>query len=164
VLPALKESLSKHKRPTTLSQSSSLSFGSFNVKTSLSPLRLEQLVDRCENKNICLLAVQEHKLKGANENQPRDTVMCQVLKNGWKFYYSSCSAAYKAPQGGVGFLVSGLVDKHVVGFEVVSERIMKLKFRSSNKKLGFTAFSVYSPTSVHEHEIEARLSMKICLT
>ena len=120
--------------------------GTFNVRTLKADWRIFELIRFCIEYSVDILAIQEHKY--IFDRSTEGNVKKRDLGKGWQFYYSSADINdIGGPIGGVGFIISPKAAKSIDSIISISSRILKCQFSaSSNHK--YTAFSIYSPTSV----------------
>ena len=120
--------------------------GTFNTRTLSANWKKSELVALCCEKQISVLAIQEHRIYFP----PCEEKIQQMnLGKGWTFYYSSAS---KDAVGGIGFILSPIASQLLDSITFISNRIMLLQISTQlpYKKLSefkTTLINIYSPTS-----------------
>ena len=120
----------------------SVNVGTFNSRTLTAKWRRMELVSYCIQKEIEILAIQEHRI----HFNSADPIRRERFGNGWFFVYTS---ADDKGGGGVGFLISARVYKFINSVKSVSPRILQINIKDYNK-IASCFYSIYSPTSCAE--------------
>ena len=113
-------------------------FGTWNVRTLLQPGNMNAIAEEAEKYKMDAIAVQEtRKDKGI------------IRKSKFTIHYSGNED--RQGNRGVGFVVSKKVNKSVLGFSPICERICTLRIKGKLHNITFV--NVYAPTDDTEDEI-----------
>ena len=114
----------------------------YNCRTLLGEAKLEELNTELDYINWDIIGLSEVRRLGENTIK---------LKNGHIFYHKGDE---QTRYGGVGFLIHKKLEKQIVKFEGISNRIAKLTLKL-NKRYNMQIIQIYAPTSSHpDEEIE----------
>ena len=106
--------------------------GTWNVMTMLKPGKMNEIAEQMLSTQIQIIALQEIRWKGHG----------QIKKNKYSLYYS-CSQQ-KTCQFGTGFMVKKEIEKNIMSFTPINERICTLRLKG--KLHNITFINVHAPT------------------
>jgi exonuclease III len=114
-------------------------FGTWNVHTLLQAGNMNTTADKAERYNMDVVALQEIRWKGKG----------LIRKSKFIIYYSGNED--KQGNRGVGFIVCKKINRLVLGFSPICDRICNLRIKGNFHNITFV--NVYAPTEDTEDEI-----------
>jgi hypothetical protein len=133
-LPSWKRLTMRSKEMNTV-----MRFGTWNVRTLLQAGNMNAIAEEAERYKMDAVALQEIRWKGKGT----------IRKSKFTMYYSGNED--RQGNRGVGFIVSKKVNKSVLGFSPICERICNLRIKGKIHNITFV--NVYAPTEDTEDEI-----------
>jgi exonuclease III len=110
----------------------------WNVQTLLKPGRMQEIADQIKSSQIKVLALQEIRRKGYGQIRNKEYIM-----------YYSCDPD-KAGQNDKGFVIQKDLEKNIMSFEPVTNRLCKLRLRG--KFHNIKIINGHAPTKDKEEE------------
>jgi exonuclease III len=114
-------------------------FGTWNVRTLLQAGNMNAIADEAERYKMDVVALQEIRWKGKG----------LIRKSKFNIYFSGNED--RQGNRGVGFIVSKKINRSVLGFSPICERICTLRIKGKFHNITFV--NVYAPTEDTEDEI-----------
>jgi hypothetical protein len=115
-----------------------LYIGTWNVMTMLKPSKMDKIAEQMLSTQLQIIALQEIRWKGHR----------QIKKSKYSLYYS-CSQQITG-QFGTGFLIKSEIEKNVMSFTPINERICM--HRLKGKFHNMTLINVHAPSEEHIEE------------
>ena len=125
-----------------------LYIGTWNVMTMLKPGKMKEISEQMLSSQIQIIALQEVRWKGHG----------QIKKNKYSIYYS-CSQQ-NTGQFGTGFMVKKEIEKNIMSFTPINERICTLRLKG--KFHNVTLINVHAPTEEKIEEKDTVFALVIC--
>ena len=126
-----------------------LYIGTWNVMTMLKPGKMKEISEQMLSSQIQIIALQEVRWKGHG----------QIKKNKYSIYYS-CSQQ-NTGQFGTGFMVKKEIEKNIMSFTPINERICTLRLKG--KFHNITLINVHAPTEEKIEEKDTVFARVICV-